>query len=165
MAENEIKDKANEFFEYTAKFGQKYPEIAQSFMALMGSVMEDGTVKTKEKELIALGIAVGLRCLPCIYAHTSAALNMGATPEEIMEAASVAIRRWCGRSVPRRSGMANTRRPASSSMITHSSGARSGPGLICTASAASIRMPGITITWTIRAAHRRARSCRATRGC
>jgi len=57
----------------------------------MGSVMEDGKVKTKEKELIAMGIAVGLRCLPCIYAHTSAALNMGATPEEVMEAASVAI--------------------------------------------------------------------------
>jgi AhpD family alkylhydroperoxidase len=91
MAQNEIKEKSNEFFEYTAKFGQKYPEIAQSFMALMGSVMEDGKVKTKEKELIALGIAVGLRCLPCIYAHTSAALHMGATPEEVMEAASVAI--------------------------------------------------------------------------
>jgi AhpD family alkylhydroperoxidase len=91
MAENEIKEKSNEFFEYTAKFGQKYPEIAQSFMALMGSVMEDGKVKTKEKELIALGIAVGLRCLPCIHAHTSAALHMGATPDEVMEAASVAI--------------------------------------------------------------------------
>jgi len=30
MAENEIKEKANEFFEYTAKFGQKYPEIARA---------------------------------------------------------------------------------------------------------------------------------------
>lgn len=91
MTKNEIKEKSDEFFEYTAQFGQKYPEISQSFMALMGSVMEDGALKTKEKELIALGIAVGLRCLPCIYAHTSAALGMGASPEEIMEAASVAI--------------------------------------------------------------------------
>ncbi len=91
MAENQIKDQANEFFEYTAKFGQKYPGISQSFMSLMGSVMEDGALKTKEKELIALGIAVGLRCIPCMHAHTSAALGMGASPEEIMEAASVAI--------------------------------------------------------------------------
>jgi AhpD family alkylhydroperoxidase len=91
MEKNDIKEQSNEFFEYTAKFGAKYPEIAQSFMSLMGSVMQDGTVKTKEKELIALGIAVGLRCQPCIYAHTSAALGMGATPEEIMESASVAI--------------------------------------------------------------------------
>ncbi|MCX5895958.1 MAG: carboxymuconolactone decarboxylase family protein [Proteobacteria bacterium] len=91
MAPNEIKEKYNEFFEYTAKFGAKYPDIAQSFMSLMGNVMQEGKVATKEKELIALGIAVGLRCLPCIYAHTSAALGLGATPEEIMEAASVAI--------------------------------------------------------------------------
>jgi len=91
MAKNEIKEKSDEFFEYAAQFGQKYPGISQSFMALMGSVMEDGELKTKEKELIALGIAVGLRCIPCIYAHTSAALGMGASPEEIMEAASVAI--------------------------------------------------------------------------
>jgi alkylhydroperoxidase/carboxymuconolactone decarboxylase family protein YurZ len=34
---------------------------------------------------------VGLRCAPCIYAHTRSALKLGATPEEIMEAASVAI--------------------------------------------------------------------------
>jgi len=91
MAENEIKQKADEFFEYTAKFGAKYPDISQGFMALMDGVMQDGAIKTKEKELIALGIAVGLRCLPCIYAHTRGALHMGASPEEIMEAASVAI--------------------------------------------------------------------------
>ncbi len=91
MAQNEIREKTNEFFEYTAKFAAQYPEIAQSFMSLMGSVLQDGKVKTKEKELIAVGIAVGLRCLPCIYAHTSAALGNGATPEEVLEAASVAI--------------------------------------------------------------------------
>ena len=91
MAENEIKKEAEEFFEYVAKFGAQYPDISQGFMSLMGGVMQDGAIKTKEKELIALGIAVGLRCLPCIHAHTSAALNMGATTEEIMEAASVAI--------------------------------------------------------------------------
>ncbi len=91
MSQNEIKEKVDEFFEYTAKFGQKHPEIAQSFMGLMGSTMQEGKVKTKEKELIALGIAVGLRCVPCIYAHTQAALHMGATAEEILEAASVAV--------------------------------------------------------------------------
>ena len=88
---NDIKEKFDEFFEFTAKFGEQYPEIAQSFMSLMGSVMQDGKLKVKEKELIALGIAVGLRCLPCIHAHTKSALNMGATKEEIMEAASVAV--------------------------------------------------------------------------
>jgi AhpD family alkylhydroperoxidase len=91
MSKEAIQERVNEFFEYSAKFSQKYPEIGQSFMGLMGSIMQDGKVKSKEKELIALGIAVGLRCVPCIYAHTSASLRMGATPEEILEAASVAV--------------------------------------------------------------------------
>jgi len=91
MAKESVNEQLDEFFEYTAKFAQKYPEIGSNFMTLMGSIIQDGKLKSKEKELIALGIAVGLRCLPCIHAHTKSALTMGATEEEIMEAASVAI--------------------------------------------------------------------------
>jgi AhpD family alkylhydroperoxidase len=91
MEKERVNEKLDEFFEYTVKFAEKYPEIASSFTTLMGSVIQDGKLKSKEKELIAVGIAVGLRCLPCIHAHTKSAINMGATEEEIMEAASVAI--------------------------------------------------------------------------
>ncbi len=91
MADNSIKKRANEILEYKAKFAVKHPEIAQCLTSLKESVMQDGNITAKEKELIALGIAVGLRCGPCIYAHTSSALSLGATPEEIMEAVSVAI--------------------------------------------------------------------------
>ena len=91
MGNEAVNERVNEFFEYTAKFAEQYPDIAQDFMSLMGSVMQDGKVAVKEKELIALGIAVGLRCVPCIYAHTKAALRLGASKEEVMEAASVAI--------------------------------------------------------------------------
>jgi AhpD family alkylhydroperoxidase len=91
MEKERVKEQLDNFFEYTVKFAEKYPEIASSFTTLMGSVIQDGKLKSKEKELIAVGIAVGLRCLPCIHAHTKSALNMGATEEEIMEAASVAI--------------------------------------------------------------------------
>jgi len=91
MSKEAVHERMNEFFEYTAKFGQKYPDIGKSFMEMMGTVMQDGKVKGKDKELIALGIAVGLRCVPCIYAHTRTALSMGATPDEVLEAASVAV--------------------------------------------------------------------------
>lgn len=91
MAGESVKEKLDEFFVYTAKFMEKYPEIASNFTTLMGSVIQDGKLKGKDKELIAVGIAVGLRCVPCIYAHTKGALTMGATEEEVMEAASVAI--------------------------------------------------------------------------
>lgn len=91
MDKENVSQKVDEFMEYAAKFAETYPEIANNFMTLMGSVIQDGKLGSKEKELIAVGIAVGLRCLPCIYAHTKSALNFGATREEIMEAASVAI--------------------------------------------------------------------------
>jgi len=60
-------------------------------MALRGSVIQDGKLKGKEKKLVGVGIAGGLRCAPCIYAHTQGALSLGATKEEIMEATMVAI--------------------------------------------------------------------------
>ncbi len=91
MSKEDINEKMNEFFEYTAKYGQQFPEISSSFMGLMGSVMEDGAISGKQKELIAIGIAVSLRCVPCIQAHVQGALGMGATKEEIMEASNVAI--------------------------------------------------------------------------
>lgn len=91
MSQPAVHERMNEFFEYTAKFGQSYPDIGKTFMDMMGAVMKDGALKGKDKELIALGIAVGLRCVPCIYAHTRSALSMGATPQEVIEAASVAI--------------------------------------------------------------------------
>ena len=66
MEKGSVSDKMDEFFEYTAKFMEKYPEIASSFTTLMGSVIQDGKLASKEKELIAVGIAVGLRCVPSI---------------------------------------------------------------------------------------------------
>ena len=91
MADNDIRKKTQEILAYRTKFAVKYPDIANGFAALQKSVMQDGRIRAREKELIALGISVGLRCVPCIYAHTRSALKLGATPEEIMEAASVAI--------------------------------------------------------------------------
>lgn len=91
MTDKNPEDKLNEFFEYMAKFAEKYPEIGSGFMNLTGNIMQKGKLGSKEKELVAMGIAVGLRCVPCIYAHTKAALTLGATEEEVMEAACIAI--------------------------------------------------------------------------
>lgn len=91
MNSESAQERLDEFFEYMAKFSEQHPEIASSFMNLTGNVMQDGALGAKEKELIAVGIAVGLRCVPCIYAHTKAALGLGATPDEVLEAASVAV--------------------------------------------------------------------------
>ena len=43
------------------------------------------------KELIALAIGLALRCENCMYAHIQACLRAGATREQVLEAAGVAV--------------------------------------------------------------------------
>jgi AhpD family alkylhydroperoxidase len=45
----------------------------------------------RQRELIALGIAVAIHCEPCIEAHVEKCLKAGATGQEIMEAAGVGV--------------------------------------------------------------------------
>lgn len=53
--------------------------------------MKEGELTVKEKELIALAIGLAMRCKPCIYLHTYKCLDVGATREQIIEAAGVAV--------------------------------------------------------------------------
>lgn len=70
---------------------QRSPEIARGFGAMFGAIMKDGALGVRDKELIALGISLALRCEPCIWSHVEKCLKSGATPEQIMEAAGVAV--------------------------------------------------------------------------
>jgi len=52
---------------------------------------KDGTIKKKEKELIAIGISVVINCESCMEWHIKQALYDGASAEEIIEAIEVGI--------------------------------------------------------------------------
>lgn len=67
------------------------PAIPRAFGAFFQSLMGPGTLSVREKELVALGIALADRCAPCIYLHVEKCLKAGATPEQILEAAGVAV--------------------------------------------------------------------------
>jgi len=71
--------------------GKKMPEITQAFMGFLGAISKEGALSVKQKELISVGISAYSRCTYCISYHVHKALEAGATPEEIMEAAGVAI--------------------------------------------------------------------------
>lgn len=73
------------------KMKAEIPDTMQGFGGLFSKVMKDGTLTTKEKELIALGIGVAMHCPPCIRAHTQKCLEAGTTRQQILEAASVAV--------------------------------------------------------------------------
>lgn len=67
------------------------PDLIKGFGALHQAAMKPGALTLVEKELMALSIGLAVRCENCIYAHVQAAVNAGATPEMILEAAGVAV--------------------------------------------------------------------------
>jgi AhpD family alkylhydroperoxidase len=67
------------------------PDAARGFGSLYQGVMKPGAISVREKELVALGIGMALRCEPCIYTHVEKALKAGATRDQIIETAGVAV--------------------------------------------------------------------------
>jgi AhpD family alkylhydroperoxidase len=75
----------------TAELGHTSPEILRGYRALSDAGQKTNKLDAKTRELIALAVAVSLRCDGCITVHTSAAIANGASKEEIVEALGVAI--------------------------------------------------------------------------
>ena len=72
------------------------PGPAEAFKAFSQSVFADGALPAKTKQLIAVAVAHVTQCPYCIRGHTKAAMQHGATPEEIMEAIWVAAEMRAG---------------------------------------------------------------------
>ncbi len=88
---NEVQDFFRDIAKARQKLAKHIPDTYKSFTGLHDNVMEPGALDKKQKELIALGIAVASHCKPCIYQHTQAAVQEGATATEVLEAAGVAV--------------------------------------------------------------------------
>lgn len=86
-----MKDLMRDYQNAMAYLSQTNPEELKKFVDFVASVKKDGNLDLKTKELIALGIAVAVRCSYCIGIHVEKCFQAGATPEEIMEAATVAV--------------------------------------------------------------------------
>jgi AhpD family alkylhydroperoxidase len=72
------------------------PGPAEAFKAFTQTVFAEGALPVKTKQLIAVAVAHVTQCPYCIRGHTSAALQHGATAEEIMEAIWVAAEMRAG---------------------------------------------------------------------
>ncbi len=70
---------------------EEAPDIAVGFNSLMAPVFAEGELSTKEKELIAVALSVYIKCEYCISHHVHNAVAAGAEPDEILEAAGVAV--------------------------------------------------------------------------
>lgn len=81
----------NNFMNGLNETGKTNGEQVSAFMGLLGAAYKPAATDLKTKELISVGIAVFSRCEYCIAFHVFKALEAGASREEIMEAAMVAV--------------------------------------------------------------------------
>lgn len=75
------------------------PDVMKSFSAMASAATANGALDSKTKELMTMAIAVAIRCDGCVAFHAKAALQHGATREEIMETMGLAIYMGAGPSL------------------------------------------------------------------
>ena len=95
------------------------PGPAEALKTFNQSVFADGALPTKTKQLIAVAVTHVTQCPYCIRGHSKAAVQHGATGEEIMEAIWVAAEM--------RAGAAYAHSLLAIDAIAHSSGKQDEP--------------------------------------
>ncbi len=75
------------------------PDVMKTFSAMAQTALAPKALDTKTKELIALAIGVATRCDDCIAFHSKAAVEQGASEEEIAETLAMTVYMGAGPSV------------------------------------------------------------------
>lgn len=75
------------------------PDVMKAFSNIAQAALAPKALDCKTKELIALAISVAIRCDDCIAFHVKAALQQGASREEVTEALGMAVYMGAGPSV------------------------------------------------------------------
>ena len=75
------------------------PDVMKAFAGIAKAATVSKALDGKTKELIALGIAVAVRCDDCIAFHAKAAVEHGASRDEVSETLGMAIYMGAGPSV------------------------------------------------------------------
>lgn len=73
------------------RLNKTIPDASRAFAGLGKAVKEGGMLGFKEKEFIAMGIAIALRCEACIVLHMEALVRVEATREEVGDVLAMAI--------------------------------------------------------------------------
>ncbi len=75
------------------------PDVMKGFSAIAQAALKGTALDPRTKELIALAIAVAVRCDACVAFHAESAVKRGASREEVLEAMGMAIYMGAGPSV------------------------------------------------------------------
>lgn len=87
----EMEDAISDFQETMKLLSKENREPTRSFKEFMDSVLKEEALDNKTKELVTLGTAITARCKYCIALHVKNCLDAGATKDEILEVAMVAV--------------------------------------------------------------------------
>jgi AhpD family alkylhydroperoxidase len=91
MAMHDWNNYRNQVVAGVGEIGKLSPDTVKGYATLGGAGAKTGHLDAKTRELMALAVAVTLRCDGCITVHAAAAKKFGATEEELAEALGVAI--------------------------------------------------------------------------
>lgn len=75
------------------------PNVMKAFSGIAQAALKADALDVKTKELVALGIAVAIRCDGCVAFHAEAAVKQGASRAEVLETMGMAIYMGAGPSV------------------------------------------------------------------
>lgn len=74
-----------------ASFRKESPDMMKAFGEMARAATTSGALDEKTKELIAVAIAVAVRCDGCIGFHVKALVRLGATRDELNEMLNMCV--------------------------------------------------------------------------
>lgn len=87
----DVRQMLKDFTDGLTTVGKTNGKEVTGFLNMLGATYADGALDNKTKEIISIAVSVFSRCEYCIVYHTHQALKAGASAEEIMESAMVAV--------------------------------------------------------------------------
>jgi AhpD family alkylhydroperoxidase len=91
MTTDDFRGRRDQIQEQLDQLGAELPGTMRGFGELHREALAGGALHCRVKELIALGIAISVRCDGCIAYHVHDALAAGASRQEILETIGVAV--------------------------------------------------------------------------
>lgn len=87
----DTKASMDEMKDQLRNLNRAHPDATRGFAAMQKAIKDGGSLGAKEKEFVALGIAIATHCMPCIEFHVDALMKAGATREEMADVCAMAI--------------------------------------------------------------------------
>ena len=85
------KEKMDELRGELRVMSKAIPDAMRGFGAMEKAITEAGVLDKRQKEWLAIGMAIIIRCEPCVNFHVNALMKAGGTREELADICAVAI--------------------------------------------------------------------------